>query len=182
MFIGRLIGDKGVREFVEASRLLRPAHPEWKFQLLGPIDEGNRSGIGRLELEQWIRDGSIEYLGPTADVRPHIAASTAVVLPSYREGLPRSLLEASAMARPSIATDVPGNRQIVQHGVNGLLCDARNPASLAQAMLEIGSMDARQRAKMGRAGRQIVERNFGEQQVIAAYLNAIAQLQHDGRS
>ncbi|HYC95259.1 MAG TPA: glycosyltransferase family 4 protein [Sphingomicrobium sp.] len=182
LFIGRLIGDKGVREFVEASRLLRPAHPEWKFHLLGPIDEGNRSGIGRLELEQWIRGGSIEYLGHTDDVRPHIAAATAVVLPSYREGLPRSLLEAAAMARPSIATDVPGNRRIVKHGVNGLLCEARNPESLAQAMHEIGLMDARKRAEMGKAGRDIVELVFGEQQVITAYLNAIAQLQHDGRS
>lgn len=182
LFVGRLLGDKGVREFVEAARLLRRDRPGWKFQLLGPIDEGNRSGIGRGELERWIQAGTIEHLGQADDVRPFLAASTAVVLPSYREGLPRSLLEAAAMARPLIGTDVPGNRRIIEHGVNGLLCEARNADALAQAMLAVGLMDAGEREAMGRAGRGIVEQGFGEQQVIQAYLDAIAQLQHAGRS
>ena len=86
------------------------------------------------------------------------------------------------MARPVVATDVPGNRRIVEHGVNGLICEARDHNSLAQAMLEVGSMDVEKREAMGRAGRGIVERSFGEQQVIRAYLDAIAQLQDCGRS
>jgi glycosyltransferase involved in cell wall biosynthesis len=182
IFVGRILGDKGIREFVEAARLLRRDHPAWKFQLLGPIDEGNRSGIGQVELNGWIENGTVDYLGQADDVRPFISAATAVVLPSYREGLPRSLLEAAAMARPLIATDVPGNRRIVEHGANGLLCQSRDPASLADAMRRLGVMDAGQREAMGKAGRDMVERSFGEQQVIAAYLAAIAQLQDGGRS
>lgn len=182
LFVGRMLGDKGVREFVEAARLLRTDHPDWKFQLLGPIDEGNRSSISQVELDRWVRDGAVEYLGQADDVRPYIGASTAVVLPSYREGLPRSLLEAAAMARPLIATDVPGNRRIVDHGINGLLCDARDHNSLAGAMLAVGQMDTEKRQAMGRAGRDIVERGFSEQRVIQAYLDAIAQLHDAGRS
>ena len=182
LFIGRLLGDKGIREFVEAARLLRPDYPDWRFQLLGPIDEGNRTGIRTGELDQWVRSGCVEYLGRADDVRPYIAAATAVVLPSYREGLPRSLLEAAAMARPLVATDVPGNRQIVEHGVNGLLCEPRNPESLAQAMLTMGEIDASARNAMGNAGRDIAERRFAEQRVVQAYLEAMAQLHHDARS
>lgn len=180
LFVGRLLGDKGVREFVEAARLLRRDHPDWKFQLLGPIDEGNRSGVGRAELDAWTEEGAVEYLGRTDDVRPHIAASTAVVLPSYREGLPRSLLEAAAMARPLIATDVPGNRRIVKHGTNGLLCAVRDPASLAEAMRTMGLMDAGKRVTMGKAGRAMVERDFDERLVIRAYLDAIGQRSGSG--
>jgi glycosyltransferase involved in cell wall biosynthesis len=176
LFIGRLLGDKGVRDFVESARLLKPEHPDWRFQLLGSIDEGNRSGISENELRDWIEQGVVEHLGHAEDVRPHIAAATAVVLPSYREGLPRSLLEAAAMARPLIATDVPGNRQIVEHGVNGLLCEVRNPNSLAGAIKTMGTMRPERRAEMGRAGRAIAERDYGEGRVIRAYLDALEQL------
>ena len=176
LFIGRLLGDKGVREFVEAAQMLRADHPDWHFQLLGSLDEGNRSAIRQGELDQWLAQGCVEYLGQAADVRPHIAAATAVVLPSYREGLPRSLLEAAAMARPLIATDVPGNRHIVRDNSNGLLCAVRDAEALAQAMRQMGEMTIEDRVSMGRAGRALVEREFGEARVIEAYLNAIAQL------
>lgn len=176
LYVGRLLGDKGVREFVEAARLLRSERPQWCFQLLGPIDEGNRSSIGRLELDQWQADGSIEYLGDARDVRSYVADATAVVLPSYREGLPRSLLEAAAMARPLIATDVPGCRQLVRNGVNGLLCTVRDPRSLADSMRKMGEMSADQREAIGRAGRELVEREYDERLVICAYLDALEQL------
>lgn len=176
LFIGRLLGDKGVREFVEAARLVRSDHPDWKFQLLGPLDEGNRSAIKQTELDQWLADGWVEHLGQADDVRPYITAATAVVLPSYREGLPRSLLEAAAMARPLIATDVPGNRHIVRDGYNGLLCAARDPTELAKAMTKMGAMPIDERHAMGQAGRELVESEFGEARVIRAYLEAVAQL------
>ncbi|HXG81905.1 MAG TPA: glycosyltransferase family 4 protein, partial [Sphingomicrobium sp.] len=176
LYVGRLLGDKGVREFVEAARMLRSDKPAWRFQLLGPVDEGNRSSIGRVELDRWVADGSIEYLGETGDVRPHLAGATAVVLPSYREGLPRSLLEAAAMARPMVATDVPGNRQLVRDGINGLLCRPRDPQSLAGAMRRMGDMEPDERAAMGRAARELVEREYDERLVIAAYLDALEQL------
>jgi glycosyltransferase involved in cell wall biosynthesis len=176
LFIGRLLGDKGVREFVEAARLARADHPSWKFQLLGSLDEGNRSAIGPAELEMWLAEECVEYLGQVDDVRPYIAAATAVVLPSYREGLPRSLLEAAAMARPLIASDVPGNRHIVTHGVNGFLCAVRNPWELASAMKKMGTMKSDDRDAMGRAGRALVEREFSEATVIRAYSAALEQL------
>jgi glycosyltransferase involved in cell wall biosynthesis len=176
LFIGRLLGDKGVREFVEAARLLRQDHPDWRFLLLGSIDPGNRTGIAAEELGRWTEEGVVEHLGQLDDIRPAIAAADAVVLPSYREGMPRSLLEAAAMARPLIATDVPGNRQLVTHQVNGLLCKARDPVSLAEAMHEVGTMAPERRRAMGNAARATVEREFGEERVISAYLAAIAQL------
>lgn len=176
LFIGRLLGDKGVREFVEAACQLRAERPRWRFQLLGDVDPGNRTGIGGGEVRRWVDNGLIEHLGHAEDIRPVIASATAVVLPSYREGLPRSLLEGAAMARPLIATDVPGNRQLVEHGVNGLLCKVRDAQSLAEAMRQLGSMAPDRRAHMGQAGRALVEREYGVERVVGAYLDALAQL------
>jgi glycosyltransferase involved in cell wall biosynthesis len=176
LFIGRLLGDKGVREFVEAAGSLKPRYPNWRFQLLGPVDEGNRTGVATGEVRRWVDQGLVEYLGHADDVRPYIREATAVVLPSYREGLPRSLLEGAAMARPLVATDVPGNRQLVEHGVNGLLCEARSGPSLAQAMQRMGEMNAEDRAALGKAGRDKVERQFSEELVVRAYLDALRQL------
>lgn len=176
LFIGRLLGDKGVREFAEAARLVRADHPDWKFQLLGSLDTGNRSAIGQAELDRWVAEETVEYLGQADDVRPHIAAASAVVLPSYREGLPRSLLEAAAMARPLIATDVPGNRHIVVDGSNGFLCAVRDPSDLASAIIKMGSIAQDARDAMGRAGRAVVERDFSEARVIEAYSQALTQL------
>jgi glycosyltransferase involved in cell wall biosynthesis len=176
LFIGRLLRDKGIAEFVEAARLVRSAMPAARFQLLGPIDEGNRTAVGRTQLDSWVEEGVIEYLGTTDDVRPFVAASTAVVLPSYREGLPRSLLEAAAMARPLIATDVPGCRQVVEHEVNGYLCGVRDAGSLAAAMRRLAELPAAARLAMGAAARGKVQDEFSETLVVAAYLDAIERL------
>lgn len=181
LLIGRLLGDKGIREFVRAAECLKVRHPDWRFQLLGQIDEGNRTAIKRAELDHWREAGSVEYLGPTDDVRPFIAAATAVVLPSYREGMPRTLLEAAAMGRPLVATDVPGCRQLVQDGLNGLLCRPRDWESLADAMHALGQKSTEERDAMGKAARRIVESDYGEERVILAYLEAIAQLESTGR-
>jgi len=177
LLIARLLGDKGVREFVAAARRLRSDLPEARFQLLGPLDEGNRTAISKLELDQWIAEEVVEYLGAMDDPRPAIAAATAVVLPSYREGLPRSLLEGAAMARPLIATDVPGCREVVVDGVNGLFCAVRDARSLAGAMKRLAEMSVDARAAMGHAGRRLVEERFSESLVIDAYLAAIGEVE-----
>jgi len=176
LFIGRLLRDKGVVEFVEAARTLRADSPEARFQLLGALDEGNRTGIGQAEVDGWVADGIVEQLGTTDDVRPFIAAATAVVLPSYREGLPRSLLEAAAMARPLIASDVPGCRDVVEDGVNGFLSEVRNPGSLAAAMRRLLQLPRPQQIAMGEAGRKRVQERFSEAFVVRAYLDVLAGL------
>ncbi len=173
LFIGRLLRDKGVIEFVEAARALNDVLPGARFQLLGPIDEGNRTSIRPAELEQWMGQGAIEYLGTTDDVRPFIAAATAVVLPSYREGLPRSLLEAGAMGRPLIATDVPGCRDVVVDGVNGYLCAVRDRFSLAAAIRRMAELPHERRVAMGEAARRQVQDRFSEELVVRTYLDVL---------
>jgi len=176
LLIARLLGDKGVREFIDAARLLRREGSNSCFQLLGPLDPANRTGIAGSELEGWIAEDTVEYLGETDDVRPFIAGSHVVVLPSYREGLPRSLLEAAAMGRPLVATDVPGCRHVVEDGVNGVLCAVRDAASLADAMRRMERMPAGRRAAMGHAARARVQAEFSETRVIQAYLDALAEV------
>ncbi|MFL6730252.1 MAG: glycosyltransferase family 4 protein [Sphingomicrobium sp.] len=176
LFIGRLLGDKGVRELIAAARIIRKSRDDLRIQLLGSLDEGNRTAISRAELDQWLGEGLVEYLGETEDVRPFIQRATAVVLPSYREGLPRSLLEAAAMARPLIATDVPGCREVVEDGVNGFLCQVNEPESLAAALLKLADLPAIERSAMGGESRRKVEQRFSESAVIAAYLNAIGEV------
>ena len=173
LFIGRLLGDKGVRELVEATRRLRASYPRLRVQLLGPIDGDNRTAISRAELEDWVSYATVEYLGESDDVQPFIEKATAIVLPSYREGLPRSLLEAGAMGRPLIATDVPGCREVVEDGVNGFLCQVRSASSLAEAMAQLLSLSPDQLSAMGSASRQKVESQFSESVVIDACLDAL---------
>jgi glycosyltransferase involved in cell wall biosynthesis len=173
LLIARLLRDKGVIEYVEAARLVREKVPDARFQLLGFLDVENRTAIARSEVEAWSAEGLIDYLGPSNDVRPAIAGADCVVLPSYREGLPRSLLEAAAMARPLIATDVPGCRQVVDDGGNGFLAEVRNARSLADAMLRMIRLTPAKRAAMGAAGRDKVERVYDEKVVVARYLEAI---------
>jgi glycosyltransferase involved in cell wall biosynthesis len=179
LLIARLVRDKGVMEFIEAARMLRSELPDARFQLLGGEDVGHRTAIPLADLERSASEGLIEYLGPCDDVRPFIAAATAVVLPSYREGLPRSLLEGAAMARPLIGADAPGCREVVVAGVNGYLCKVQDAASLADAMLRLARLPAAQRAAMGRAARQRVQDRFNEEFVVQAYLEVLARLVRD---
>ena len=176
MLVGRLLGDKGVREFVEAARILQAEGADARFTLLGPLDPSNRTGISRGELDDWIGNGNIDYLGETDDVRPAIAASHAIVLPSYREGLPRTLLEGAAMERVLVASDVPGCRDVVDDGINGFLCADRDPVSLAEAMRKVLRLSADERAALGAAGRRRVQAKFNERLVIQAYLDALGHV------
>lgn len=179
LMIARLLRDKGVVEFVEAARRLKGSHPQARFQLLGAIGAENRTAIGVKELEGWVAEGVVEYLGTTKDVRPAITAASCVVLPSYREGAPRTLIEAASMGRPLIATDVPGCRAVLTRDVSGFLCEARNAESLADSMLRFLKLSPAKQAAMGQAGRTLMEQNYDEAIVIRAYRNAISSLTRD---
>jgi glycosyltransferase involved in cell wall biosynthesis len=169
VLIGRLLWDKGVGEYVEAARRLRANYPHARFQLLGPVGVDNPSAITLDEMKAWQREGVIEYLGEAHDVRPHIANADCVVLPSYREGVPRTLMEASAMGRPIVATDVPGCREVVADGVTGLLCAARSGESLAAKLAQMLDMSADARRAMGERGRHKVTAEFDEAVVVERY-------------
>ena len=173
LFVGRLLRDKGLVEYAEAARLLRPRWPEVEFAILGFAGSDNRSAVPMAEVERWQREGLVTYLGETEDVRPFLADADCVVLPSYREGLPRSLLEAAAMAKPMIATDVPGCRDVVRSGENGLLCEPRSATSLAKVLSEMLSLDDEERRAMGARARKMVEAEFGQALVAEAYLEEL---------
>ncbi len=173
LLIARLVWDKGVGEFVEAARLVRAERPDASFQLLGFLDVPNRTAVARGDVERWIAEGVIDYLGEADDVRPFIAAADCIVLPSYREGLPRVLLEGAALARPLIATDVPGCRDVVENGVNGYLCTVRDAGSLAHSMLRMIHLPSEQRSEMGATGRRKIEAQFDERIPVERYLAAI---------
>jgi glycosyltransferase involved in cell wall biosynthesis len=173
LLIARLIWDKGVGEFVEAARQIKSEFSEAHFQLLGFLDVKNRTAISREQVQEWEAEGVIEYLGDTEDVRPYIEKASCVVLPSYREGLPRTLLEAAAMARPIIATDVTGCREIVQDGQNGFLCKPKDTESLAKKMSVFLNLPLKKRSEMGLQGRKIIEKRFDEKKVVGTIINRI---------
>jgi glycosyltransferase involved in cell wall biosynthesis len=173
LLVGRMLRDKGVEEFAEAARLVRQQLPNVEFQLLGFVDPANPNSVPLERIEQWEREGLVRFLGKTDDVRTYLAQSDCVVLPSYREGVPRSLLEAAAMARPLIATDVVGCREAVDDGSNGFLCRAKDGADLAEKMLRMLALSPEQREAMGLAGRKKMETQFDEQIVIQRYLSAL---------
>jgi glycosyltransferase involved in cell wall biosynthesis len=175
LLVTRLLWDKGVQEFVDAARAIRAIDPRIRCQILGFVDVDNRTAVPHAALEGWVREGWIDYLGETDDVRPVIEQADCIVLPSYREGMPRALLEASAMAKPVVATDVPGVRDAVDDGVTGFLCKARSARSLADAMLRMARLTPAERARFGAAGRRKIEREFSQGIVIEQYLGAMAE-------
>ena len=173
LLIARMLWDKGVREFVEAARQIKSEFSNVNFQLLGFLDVENRTAISRIQVERWDKDGIVEYLGYTDDVREHIAFSSCVVLPSYREGLPRTLLEAAAMGRPIIATDVTGCREVVDHGVNGYLCKERDANDVAEKMKDMINLSTDERREMGLKGRKKMEREFDEKIIVLKIVSRI---------
>ncbi len=176
LLIARMLKDKGVIEFVEAARRIKEDFPQTRFQLLGACDVENRTAIERSAVDLWVGQGIIEYLGEMPDVRPAISAADCIVLPSYREGAPRVLLEASAMAKPVIATDVPGCRDVVDNGVTGILCKVRSAESLGEAMKSFLMMSKDELKLMGEAGRQKMKTEFNQDIVVGIYQGAIRDL------
>lgn len=173
LMVARLLRDKGVVEFVDAARLVKAAHPAARFQILGAIGSENRTAIPEHQVRAWVEEGVVEYLGTAPDVRPIISQASCIVLPSYREGAPRTLIEAAAMARPVITTDVPGCRAIIDRDVSGLLCEVRSAASLAQAIERFLGLSRVERIAMGNAGRLKMSREYSEDLVVARYKEAL---------
>ena len=176
LLIARMLWDKGVGEYVDAARLLKQQYPQVRFALLGFMDVQNPAAISRTQVQQWVNEGVVEYWGTSTDVREQIAQADCVVLPSYREGTPRTLLESAAMGRPLVTTNAVGCREVVDDGVNGYLCDVRNAASLAEAMRKMILLPDDRRREMGLRGREKMERQFDEQKVIDAYLAVIRRV------
>jgi glycosyltransferase involved in cell wall biosynthesis len=172
LFVGRLLRDKGIHEFVEASRSLKAAGVPASFRILGPLDS-NPNALSAEHLAEWTREGTVEYLGTLKDVRPAIAAAHVLVLPSYSEGTPRSVLEAMSMGRAIVTTDAPGCRETVQDGVNGLLVPVKDSRALAEAMRRL-SQDAELVARFGREGRRIAETKYDVRLVSADILSFVS--------
>lgn len=175
LLVARMLWDKGVGEYVEAARMVRREHPDVRFGLLGGLGAENRTAIPAATVEAWVREGVVDYHPAVADVRGPMADADIIVLPSYREGTSRVLLEASALGRPMITTDVPGCRDVVEDGVGGLLAQVKDAGSLADAMRRMIALTPAERHAMGRAARARVERDYAEQRVIDIYLRRIAE-------
>jgi glycosyltransferase involved in cell wall biosynthesis len=174
LLIGRMLWDKGVGEYVEAARLLKSRGLNAEVCLLGFLDAQNPTSISKLQMDEWVAEGVVRYMGVSDNVREEIAQADCIVLPSfYREGTPRTLLEAAAMARPIITTDSVGCRDVVDDGVNGFLCRPKDASDLADKMTRMIAMPNAEREAMGLRGRKKVERKFDEKIVIDKYLSAI---------
>ncbi len=181
LLIARMLRDKGVLEFVEAARTLRRRGINAEFCLLGFLDAQNPTAISRDQMDEWVADGAVRYLGVSDNVREEIALADCVVLPSYREGTPRTLLEAAAMARPIVTTDTAGCREVVDDGSNGYLCRVKDAKDLAEKIEKVCLLPPEERALMGFRGRKKVEREFDEQIVIKMYLDAISSILNAGK-
>lgn len=175
LLVARLLWDKGVGEYVEAARMVRRKYPTAKFQLLGFLDVKNPTAVSSAEMSAWVNEGVVEYLGVAADVKPYLAAADCVVLPSYREGVPRSLLEAAAIGRPIVTTDAVGCRDAVVDGVSGFLCRVADAKDLANKLLRMIEMTHDGRELMGQLGRRKMELEFDEKIVIERYLRVIEE-------
>ncbi len=175
LFVGRLLAEKGVREFVDAARLLRRRAGNFECGILGFIDKGNPTAISELELNQWQAEGSIRYLGATDDVRTALVDADCVVLPSYREGCPRSLLEAASMAIPLIAANNPGCNQVLIDGKTGFACRPRDAEDLARQMKRMIDLPDEARARLGEAARKLILERFDERLVIRRYLSTVTE-------
>ncbi len=171
LLIARLLRDKGIYEYVEAAKQIKAKYPEIIFQLVGPLDS-NPSAISPTTVEAWHKEGIIEYLGEAKDVRPHIGAASVYVLPSYREGTPRTVLEAMAMGRPIITTDAPGCRETVRDGINGFLVPVKDVRRLVEAMerfIENPSLIP----KMGEESWKVATEKYDVRKVNAAILDVM---------
>ncbi|GAB3583188.1 glycosyltransferase family 4 protein [Hymenobacter daeguensis] len=177
LMVARVLYEKGVVEYFEAAKIIRSVLPGTRIQLLGGLDEAGGVGVPRATFEEWLKAGDIEYLGRSDDVAAHLHRADCVVLPSYREGTPKTLLEAAAVGKPIVTTDVPGCRETVVDGLNGYLCQVRSGEDLAAKMLKVLQLPEAELEAMGRASRHLAETKFDERLVLEKYLAAVAAVQ-----
>jgi glycosyltransferase involved in cell wall biosynthesis len=178
LFIGRLIKDKGIFEFIEAARIVRKNFPHAVFNVIGPFwtQQLRNNTITKSQFQNWIDEGIIDYLGEKKDVRKFIAEAECIVLPSYREGTSNILLEASSMEKPVITTNTTGCKEIVEDGVTGYLCRVKDPDDLAKKMEKMLRLTDEQRMEMGKRGREKIIKEFDKQIVIETYLKTIRDI------
>lgn len=176
LLVSRLIYDKGIIEYVEAVEKLKKDGVDAKFQLLGPIDAKHKRGIPEEVIQEWIEKNQVEYLGTTEDVRSFIEKADCIVLPSYREGTPKTLLEAASMGKPIVATNVPGCNNVVLDGKNGFLCNLKDSNDLALKMKQMFALEPGAREIMGQESRSYIVSNFDESIVINKYLESIKKI------
>lgn len=177
LFVGRLLKDKGIDELIKAFERLKKEKPKVKLIIVGSPDEGNPNSISKGELGKWVKEGLIEWYGFQEDVRPFYCMVDCVVLPSsYREGVPRVLLEAMAMEKPIITTDAPGCRNVCVDGVNGFLVKPRDVESLYLAMKKAAEMGEAELRKMGKKGREIVEQKYEISKIVGEYVKIIEEV------
>lgn len=176
LFIGRVLWDKGIGEYVEAARILRKKYPEVEFQILGALGSANPAAISPDCMDGWEEEGIINYLGETSRVIPYISSASCIILPSYREGISRVLLEAAAMEKPIITSNVTGCKDIVEHNRSGYLCEVRNVDSLVTYMDKMIQLSEDERKNMGIEGRRIVLEKFDEKIVIKEYHDKLEEI------
>jgi glycosyltransferase involved in cell wall biosynthesis len=182
LLVSRLLRSKGILDYVAAAQSLRAEFPDSEFRIAGIAEPGHPEAIPLEDVRGWHAEGVVNYLGALDDVRVALAEADAMVLPTfYPEGTPRALLEAAAMAKPIIATDVPGCRDVVDDGVNGFLCQPRDSASLAAAMRRLLGLSPESLRAMGAASRRKAEDQFDEQIVVERYLTAVDEALAAGR-
>ncbi len=173
LFIGRLLSHKGIREFIEAAKIVQAENKKCKFIVAGDIDEDNPATISKLELNKWINEGIIEYKGFLHDIREVIQEADCIVLPSYREAIARALQEGMAMAKPVISTDVAGCREAVENNINGFLVPVKTIQPLADAMIRFSQLSEEEKNKMGERGRKKVVKEFDEKIIAHQVLSVI---------
>ncbi len=176
LFIGRMLFDKGIKEYIEAAKIIKKKYKNVEFCLLGPLDVENKTIVSKRNMYDWVIDGAVTYLGSSLKVEEFIRNSDCVVLPSYREGLPKSLLEAGAMEKPLIATNVTGCRDVVIDGENGFLCEAKSVESLVLACEKMLNLKEEKRLCMGKKARELVIKKFDERIVINTYLGEVLNI------
>jgi len=173
LMIARLVGDKGLYEYLQAAEMIKKKYESVEFLLLGAFYPGNPTAITKEELNKWVSKGVINYLGVSDNVKEEIAKVDCIVLPSYREGLSRVLLEAASMAKPIITNNVSGCKEVVEDGINGFLCEVRNYEDLASKIEKMINLQPLQRVQLGVNGREKVNKEFDENIVIQKYLNSV---------
>ncbi|MBR9921983.1 MAG: glycosyltransferase family 4 protein [Bacteroidetes bacterium] len=176
LFAGRLLKDKGIVEFTIASRQLLRLAKRAECWVIGELNDSNPSAISKYQVFNWVSEKAIRYFGHTKDIRKYIRQADVMVLPSYREGLPRAILEAMAMQKPIISTDVAGCRETVEEGVNGLLVPPKDPDALAEAMLQMYQMEEEEVEEMGFQSRELCRRKFDVRIINMRYLELVRKL------